>query len=206
MSRLVFFLILLITFSCKNKNKATFEESKHNATQTERFHLTLPQTMNDMVARMKSIPFSGNNDRDFASLMREYYDGVIDMARLQVAHGKQKELKEFSQAAIARLKQELLLLSNFLKNEPVEKSLSAEKFQQAMSNAVNQMTMSTKFSGPDVDHQYALLMINHHKAGFQMFRAELDYGSHQTMKIEARNMLAKELDELKWLQTWLSKN
>ncbi|WP_121355786.1 DUF305 domain-containing protein [Flavisolibacter nicotianae] len=206
MSRLVFLLILLITFSCKNKNKATFEESTHNATDTKSFHLTLPQTMNDMMKRMKSIPFSGNNDRDFASLMREYYDGAIDMARLQVAHGKQKELKSFSQATITDLKQELLMLSNFLKDEPAGKSSTVEKFQQTMKSALNQMAVNNEFGETGVDHLFALLIIIHHKAGLQMLRAELDYGSHQTMKIEARNMLPKQAEELKWFQSWLSKN
>lgn len=206
MSRLVFLLILLMAGSCKNKNKATFEESTHNDTETKSFHLTLPQTMNDMMKRMKSIPFSGNNDRDFASLMREYYDGAIDMARLQAGHGKQKELKSFSQATITDLKQELLTLSNFLKDEPAEKSSTADKFQQTMKTALNQMAVSNAFAESDVDHLFALFMLSHHRAGQQMLRAELDYGSHQTMKIEARNMLAKQAEELKWLQSWLSKN
>lgn len=206
MSRLVFLFVLLIMFSCKNKNTAVPREGIHPLSDTATFHLTLPQTMNDMMKRMKSIPFSGNDGRDFAALISEYYDGAIDMARLQVAHGKQKELIAFSQQTITDLKQELLMLSNFLKDEPAEKSSTVEKYQQAMKNAVNQMAVNNVFGETDVDHLFALLMIIHHKAGLQMLRAELDYGSHQTMKIEARNMLAKQMEELKWLQSWLSKN
>lgn len=197
---------LTIVFACQSKNTAKEKESSTPLGDTISFHFTLPQTMDDMMARMKGIALSGNNDRDFASLIMEYYDGAIDMARLQLSHGKEKSLKEFSQAAITGLKQELLMLTDFLKNEPSEKSPSSEKFQQAMNGALNQMTTSNKVGGPDVDHLFVLLMANHHKAGLQILRAELDYGSHQTMKIEARNMLAKQSNELKWLQTWLSKN
>lgn len=159
-----------------------------------------------MAARMKSIPFSGTNDRDFATLIREYYDGAIDMARLQLSYGKQRNLKEFSKATVTGLKQELLILSDFLKDEPAKKSSSAEKFQLAMNNALNQMNVSNALNSTNGDQLFAWLMIVHHKAGLQMFQAEVDYGSHQTMKIEARNMLAKQLDEIKWLQSWLSKN
>lgn len=134
--------------------------------------------MSEMASRLKSIPFSRSNDRGLASWVREYYAGAIDMARLHLSHGKQKGLKKLSQAAITNLKQELLMLSDFLKAEPAEKSSTAERIQQAINGALSQMTMSNKFSGPDVDHLFALLIINHHKAGLQMFRAELDYGTH----------------------------
>lgn len=206
MKRLVFLFSWLIALSCKNTNTAKPEAGNHSSTDTPSFHLTLPQTMNDMVNRMKAIPFSGNNDRDFATFIREYYDGAIDMARLQSTHGKREELKAFSQAAITGLKPELLMLSNFLNDEPVGKSSTAEAFQQAMREALNQMAADSGLREPDVDHLFAWLMMVHHKAGLQMFRAESDYGSHQTLKIEARNMLAKQVDEIKWLQSWLSKN
>lgn len=198
--------VLMIVFSCQSNNTAKQAENSGSQNDTTSFHLTLPQTMNDMAARMKAIPFSGNNDRDFASLIMEYYDGAIDMARLQTSHGKQKDLKEFAQSIVIGLKQELLRLSDFLKNEPAEKSSSPEKFQQKMNAALSQMNVNNGFNEPDVDHLFILLMIIHHKAGVQMLRAELDYGSHQTVKIEARNILAKQEDELRWLQSWLSKN
>ncbi|MBE7170498.1 MAG: DUF305 domain-containing protein [Williamsia sp.] len=206
MKRLVFLFSWLIALSCKNTNTAKPEAGNHSSADMANFYLTLPQTMNDMVNRMKAIPFSGNNDRDFASLMREYYDGAIDIARLQFAHGKQKDLKAFSQATIKDLKQELLVLSNFLKDEPTEKSSSAQMFQRAIKNALSQIPADNSLHGRETDHLFVQLMINHHKAGLQLLRAELEYGAHQTMKIDARNRLAKQAEEIKWLQSWLSKN
>ncbi|HUC79948.1 MAG TPA: DUF305 domain-containing protein [Flavisolibacter sp.] len=195
--------LLVLVCSCESKGPAKARLTL--VSKPANFNVTLPQTIDDMRARMRSISYSGNNDRDFAYITTVFNNSIIDIAKLQIATGKQTKLKAFSQSMINELKKDLTVLSNFLEHEPTTKSPDAEAFRKAMSSALNGLKVSNGYKAPDVDYLYAAVMIDCHKASTQMLRAELDYGSHQTMKIETRNMLSQWEERLKGLQLLLLK-
>ncbi len=70
----------------------------------------------------------------------------------------------------------------------------------ALHNAMVQMNrqMETMTLTGDADHDFAMLMMHHHKAAIDMARAELAGGSDETLKQMARNILndqQKEIDQ-----------
>lgn len=63
-----------------------------------------------MMRPMTNMNVSGDVDRDFATLMIPHHQGAIDMARIELAHGKNEELKKMSQNIIDSQSKEIEVL------------------------------------------------------------------------------------------------
>jgi len=66
--------------------------------------------MEDAVARLHAamnVPFSGEADRDFARMMIPHHQGAIDMALVELRHGRDKRLKRLAQEIIVSQQQEI---------------------------------------------------------------------------------------------------
>ena len=69
--------------------------------------------MNDAVARMHeamNVPFTGDADRDFARMMIPHHQGAIDMALVELRHGKDERLKRLAQEIIVSQQQEIAVM------------------------------------------------------------------------------------------------
>ena len=65
-------------------------------------HMTMV-AMNDAMSKAK---MTGDTDKDFAAMMLIHHEGAIDMAELEVKHGKNAELKAMAQKMIDMQKAE----------------------------------------------------------------------------------------------------
>ena len=65
-------------------------------------HMTMVR-MNDAMSKAK---MTGDTDKDFAAMMLVHHQGAIDMAELEVKHGKNPELKAMAQKMIDMQKAE----------------------------------------------------------------------------------------------------
>ncbi|MBC7879810.1 MAG: DUF305 domain-containing protein [Anaerolineae bacterium] len=74
----------------------------------------LEQTMERMHRTMAETPVSGDPDRDFAALMMPHHEGAIDMARLQLLHGKDPVLRRLAQEIIIEQQAEIELMRQWL--------------------------------------------------------------------------------------------
>ncbi len=70
----------------------------------------LGQTMEQMHRTMTETPISGDPDRDFAALMVPHHQGAIDMARVQLLHGKDPVLRRLAQEIIIEQQAEIELM------------------------------------------------------------------------------------------------
>ena len=62
-----------------------------------------------MMGTMQMQP-TGNSDRDFATMMIPHHQGAIDMARVQLQHGKDPELLRLAQKIIDDQEREIAQL------------------------------------------------------------------------------------------------
>jgi uncharacterized protein (DUF305 family) len=62
-----------------------------------------------MMGAMQAQP-TGNSDRDFATMMIPHHQGAIDMARVQLQHGKDPELLRLAQKIIDDQEREIAQL------------------------------------------------------------------------------------------------
>lgn len=64
--------------------------------------------------RDMNADMSGDADVDFATMMIPHHQGAIDMAKVQLEHGKDAELKTLSEAVIAAQEGEIAFLKGWL--------------------------------------------------------------------------------------------
>ena len=73
------------------------------------YHDAMMKMDQDMMKGM-----TGNPDRDFAMMMIPHHQGAIDMAKIQLQHGKDTELKKMAQEAITKQEKEIAELKRWL--------------------------------------------------------------------------------------------
>jgi uncharacterized protein (DUF305 family) len=75
-------------------------------------------SMHKMQQGMTGKPMTGDTDQDFAIMMREHHKGAIDMARTELEHGKDPELKSLAQKVIEDQSREIKQLDEWLERHP----------------------------------------------------------------------------------------
>lgn len=78
------------------KNYKTPEQKKENT----KAHSELHEINEKMQEDMKNMQMTGNMDKDFVSMMIMHHQAVVNMARDELSHGKNADLKKMAQKVI----------------------------------------------------------------------------------------------------------
>lgn len=78
------------------------------------------ESMRKMNQGMMGKPLSGDADRDFATMMMSHHQGAIDMARVELEHGKDPELQAMAQKVIGDQSREVNELQGWLNRHPAQ--------------------------------------------------------------------------------------
>lgn len=78
-------------------------------------------SMEKMHAAMQSIERSGNSDIDFVQLMLPHHQAALDMAKAELLHGKDPQIRRLAQEIIADQQSEIELMQLWLKQHPIQK-------------------------------------------------------------------------------------
>ena len=70
---------------------------------------------NDRMHTDMAIAFTGNADRDFAAGMIPHHQGAIDMAEVELKHGKDPKVRKLAQDIIKAQKREIAQMQAWLK-------------------------------------------------------------------------------------------
>jgi uncharacterized protein (DUF305 family) len=73
--------------------------------------------METMMADMHMEP-SGDADKDFAMMMIPHHQGAIDMARAELEHGDDPEIRAIAERVIEAQEQEIAELQQWLERHP----------------------------------------------------------------------------------------
>lgn len=77
------------------------------------FDTEMAEAMSRMHAAMTIAP-TGDPDRDFAAMMIPHHQGAVDMARIELAYGKDEPMRRMAQGIIVEQTQEIALMQAFL--------------------------------------------------------------------------------------------
>lgn len=88
---------------------------KSSATTAEASMMSAMETMSrDMAA----VPMTGDADRDFAGMMIPHHQGAIDMAKFELAHGKDPVMLKLARAVVAAQDKEIALMKAWQAKHP----------------------------------------------------------------------------------------
>lgn len=64
--------------------------------------------------KMQKMPMSGDTDKDFAMMMKVHHQQALDMARMELKHGKSAEMKKMAKQIIAVQNKEIAQFDRWL--------------------------------------------------------------------------------------------
>ena len=74
----------------------------------------MKQSMKPGMDNMHNMQMSGDTDKDFATMMKMHHQQALDMAEMQLAHGKSAELKAMATKIISGQKKEIAQFDRWL--------------------------------------------------------------------------------------------
>lgn len=74
----------------------------------------MKQSMMSSMDSMKTMQMSGDTDKDFAMMMKIHHQGAVDMAQMELAHGKSPAMKDMAKKIIAAQKKEIAQFDRWL--------------------------------------------------------------------------------------------
>ena len=89
--------------------------------------------MHKMHSAMGSVQPSGNADMDFVRLMLPHHQAAIDMAKSQLIHGKDSQVRRLAQEIIADQQSEMELMQLWLKRHEAR----SQEANQVLASSVS---------------------------------------------------------------------
>jgi len=196
-----FIFIILISFSflaCEEIH--TGHDNKDNA---------LVKIMDQMSENMDKMNMTRDPGHDFAMMMKEHHMGAIEMADYELQHGKDGNLKEMARKMKEMQQQEIKELEAFMDEHSIkEDDVNGKKFMEESKAAMDKMDfrVSMQYLNKNVDHDFAALMIHHHRSAVEMAEAEISYGHEEKIIEMAKKMKEDQQKEIAELKDWLDKH
>jgi uncharacterized protein (DUF305 family) len=103
-------ITILVTILLGATTNTTARQSNTNGDWSE-----LIASMDKMHMAMGAVKPSGNTDVDFVRLMIPHHQGAIDMAKIQLLHGKDPQMRRLAQEIITDQQLEIELMQRWLK-------------------------------------------------------------------------------------------
>ena len=89
---------------------AAMKPQPSDAASTKAFKEVHMKMMRDM-----TVPYTGSSDVDFVRGMIPHHQGAIDMAKVQLAHGKDPAIRALAEKIITDQEKEIAQMSDWLK-------------------------------------------------------------------------------------------
>ena len=74
----------------------------------------MKQSMKSGMDSMENMETTGDMDKDFAMMMKIHHQGALDMAKMELAHGKSPAMKAMAKKIIAAQKKEIAEFDRWL--------------------------------------------------------------------------------------------
>jgi uncharacterized protein (DUF305 family) len=82
---------------------------------------SMMSAMDKMSKDMAAVPMTGNADRDFVGMMLPHHQGAIDMAKFELAHGKDPAMIKLARGIVAAQDKEITEMKAWQAKHPAVK-------------------------------------------------------------------------------------
>jgi len=192
---LAIFLFTISIASCSIDDD-TIKIQKHDNNE-------MMSIMHNMMDKMMGMQKTNDPDNDFAMMMRTHHQGAIDMSNAELKSGDDVQMKEMAQMIVEAQTAEIEQLSLFLNAHSPHKNVPEFSMQQMANMERSGKVIDLQIINGDLDHDFAMLMIQHHQSAIENARLELIYGHEDVMKTMARNIIEAQDKEIIELQQWI---
>jgi uncharacterized protein (DUF305 family) len=200
---LVFFLTTTIIISCNNQDDPGIKTQSHD--QNEAMSM-----LHSMLDEIDSIHLLSNPGEDFARIMQVHHKWGNRLGKMEVDKGDDETIKGIAQSMIARNEVELIEFQDFLNSHTPTASAQGKTWDEEAKATLKIMHQNADLEilTGDTDHDYAIIIVNHHQSAIDMARSYLRFGSNVNLKSLAERMIGDQAKEVEDLQGWLlqSKN
>lgn len=81
---------------------------------------SMMESMDKMNKAMSSAPMTGDADHDFVVMMLPHHQGAVDMAKFELAHGKDPALLKLAREIVAAQDKEIAFMKSWLAKHPAK--------------------------------------------------------------------------------------
>lgn len=81
---------------------------------------SMMESMDKMNKAMSSAPMTGDPDHDFVVMMLPHHQGAVDMAKFELAHGKDPALRKLAREIVAAQDKEIAFMRSWLVKHPAK--------------------------------------------------------------------------------------
>jgi uncharacterized protein (DUF305 family) len=197
-----FILFFAATFiSCNDKDDPGIKTQSHD--QNEAMSM-----LHHMLDEIDSVQLLSNPGEDFARIMKVHHKWANMLGNFELDKGDNDAIKEVAQLMIARNEVELIEFQDFLDGHTPTASAQGKTWDDEAKASLKLMHQNADLEilTGDADHDYAIIIVNHHQSAIDMARSYLKYGTNANLKSLAERMIADQTKEIQDLQAWLLKN
>lgn len=199
------FLVLFSFALVACENLIDDDDDNGNVNDDSRLVHTL-QRMSDAI---DDVDETDDPDQDFALIMKIHHRGAINLADYEILRGDDEEVLDMADSIMDAHSLEIAKLDSFLHSHSVVvDSVNGDQFNDEAEEAMEKLDSLVKVIPlhNETDHDFLVLMIEHHKNGVEIADAELEYGKHEQLKAMVTEMKEGALREIALLEALLEKN
>jgi len=162
--------------------------------------------MNGMMEKMHGMKMTGDPDRDFAEMMIVHHQGAIDMAKAELASGKDTAIRSMASGIVAAQDGEIAEMRRIVSSLPEPPANPAvDPATDPLMKSMNGMMDAGHNAQPtgDVDKDFVRMMIPHHEGAVAMAKVQMQQGRNAELKRMAQKMIGDQTREIGQLKSWL---
>lgn len=154
---------------------------------------------------------TGDADIDFATMMIPHHQGAIDMAKVQLDHGKDPELRKLSEAIVGAQESEIAFMKGWLAKHPAPTGGAehAQHMPAGMAYMAGMEKMNADMNAAmtgDPDRDFVTMMIPHHQGAIDMARVQLEHGKDAELHKLSEGIIKAQESEIAFMKDWLARH
>ncbi|WP_300699352.1 DUF305 domain-containing protein [Bacteroides sp.] len=167
--------------------------------------------MDSMMTAMDAAPLDASAEGNFLRQMIPHHQGAIEMAKYEIANGKNKQMIQLAKSILTEQQGEIQEMKAMLALYPfVHNQVPSADYKKSMDDAMMKMMTATPsdkdLQGKSVDCAFAMVMLPHHQAAVDMSTALLKLVPTGQVATYAARIISDQQIEIQQMAEFIKQN